>query len=80
LGSVPIGSVFGLLMTVTKGRKASLLGRFEPHAWADLVAERQVVVRQTAAGGDPHPARRGRAEGEASELALPRRRHGARCG
>ncbi|MFF1614268.1 hypothetical protein ACFVYA_41435 [Amycolatopsis sp. NPDC058278] len=39
-----IGSVFGLLMAVTQGRKASLLGRFEPRAWAELVAEHQIVV------------------------------------
>lgn len=39
-----ISALFGLLMSVTQGRRAALLERFEPHAWAELVQEHQVVV------------------------------------
>jgi acyl-coenzyme A synthetase/AMP-(fatty) acid ligase len=39
-----IGSLFGILMTMSQGRKAALLGRYAPQAWADLVEEHGVVM------------------------------------
>ncbi len=39
-----IGGIFGLLMTVTQGRKLVLLDRFDAHKWSDLVERHRVIA------------------------------------